>query len=455
MSETVLVSTAQNPLQRIFSRDALLFAFAVAVLPNILFLLAAPCYIAERLVSPMLYLAAGLGAIFVPRWLALCLFALAAAIDLALIIMMAFHLPLDVAMDSIQYMMSIDVTASLFYMALAGTVTATTLAAAFFVSARRERLRLASPVPAAVMAGLITWADWTYTFPYFQKPEIPFDSALDQSGLNAPAVLAQRKNLLVVMVEGLGAYSNPKHRELFKEALRKGLPKGRFALEDGATHYRGSTTGAASRELCGQWGDYLTYLGTGQHECLPRKLARSGYETISFHGFTHQMFKRDRWYPEIGFAELNFAEDLLDKNASRLKERCGSVFVGLCDTQLAPIVGERLTQDPGKAKLVYWLTLNTHIPYVAKSPSGLGCGSGQAAIENRTVCELTDLWLDVFGSINQIAARKDLPPTDILVVGDHHTPLWERDAKSHFVLGKVDWYLLRDQRKNLLPSSGS
>ena len=59
------------------------------------------------------------------------------------------------------------------------------------------------------------------------------------------------------------------------------------------------------------------------------------------------------------------------------------------------------------------------------------------------VCELTELWGEIFDKVAAIAADPSLPATDILVVGDHHTPLWERSAKKRFTLGKVDWYLLR------------
>ncbi len=114
----------------------------------------------------------------------------------------------------------------------------------------------------------------------------------------------------------------------------------------------------------------------------------------------------------------------------------------------ADVVRDRLLQKDGKPKMVYWLTLNSHLPYVSKRNGPLRCGRQSAQIANKIVCELSELWLDVFAQVNQIAASRSLPPTDILVVGDHHTPLWERDAASHFSLQKVDWFLLRDQRKS-------
>ena len=86
------------------------------------------------------------------------------------------------------------------------------------------------------------------------------------------------------------------------------------------------------------------------------------------------------------------------------------------------------------------------MPFVAKEKPTLACRSAAASIANGTVCELTELWADVFDSVATIMADPRLPPTDILVVGDHHTPLWERAAKDRFTLGAVDWYFLRSDR---------
>ena len=106
-----------------------------------------------------------------------------------------------------------------------------------------------------------------------------------------------------------------------------------------------------------------------------------------------------------------------------------------------------MTDGKGNPKFIYWLTLNTHIPYVKAENGSLRCNLSNAVIRNDTVCELTELWLGVMEKVNEIAADPNLPPTDILVVGDHHTPLWERAAKDQFILNKVDWYLLRDNRE--------
>ncbi|MCP5080517.1 MAG: hypothetical protein GY948_02350 [Alphaproteobacteria bacterium] len=429
------------------ARSSVFMAFAVALLPNIAFLAVSPWYMAARPVAPLTYILAGIVALFAPRWLGWAAFILAAAFDLMVIIMHAFHMPFAVALDSMRFMSSLDLTASLLYISISLVVIASSATAAWIVVKHRKSFRTASCLPALTIAAAITWGDWTFTYPYAAKSAPAFSSAMKQTGLNPEAIVAGRKNLLVVMVEGLGAIAKPEMRALFENALSANLPEGRYRLTTGVSPYAGSTTGATSRELCGQWGSYLTYLGKGKFRCLPRRLAEQGYETIAYHGRPFHMFQRDLWYPSIGFTELNFLDQLVKDHEHQLTGRCGTVFTGLCDVEVAHVVRDRLLQNNGKPKMVYWLTLNSHIPYAPKRNGALRCGTAGAEIANKTACELSEFWLDVFAQVNRIAAAPSLPPTDILVVGDHHTPLWEREANNHFILQKVDWFLLRDQRK--------
>ncbi|MEH6807795.1 MAG: sulfatase-like hydrolase/transferase [Hyphomonas oceanitis] len=428
----------------LFSRNALLFALFAVVIPNVLFLLVAPFYIASRLISPLLFLAAGIAGLFLPARLTFILFLLAALIDLTLMVMMAFHLPFDVALDSLKYSASINPAKSALYVCIVLVVTATSALSAWLISRNRAALRQASLVPALLLAAALSGADLAWTQPYFNKPDVPFQSARKMSGLSADAIIGEHANLLIVVVEGMGAYADPEARQLLTSVLTKNLPEGRFSVEDGQTYYSGSTTGAASRELCDRWGDYIDYLtGAPTDNCLPNQLGAAGYDTIAFHGFTMDMFQRDKWYPRIGFQKMEFMDQLEVEQPEHFVQRCGSVFNGLCDADVGKAVHARLKTEPDTPKFIYWLTLNSHIPYVDSPEDTMGCRSDTPKIRNKTVCELTNLWAIVFEEVNEIASDPDLANTDILIVGDHHTPLWERAAKDDFVLGKVDWILLR------------
>ena len=435
---------ASDKIYAMFSRNSLLFALFAVVIPNFLFLLAAPFYIASRLISPFLFLAAGIAGLFLPARMTFLLFLIAAVIDLTLMVMMAFHLPFDVAMDSLKYAASINPTASLLYVCIVLIVTATSALSAYLISRNRTKLREASLVPALLLAAGLSGADLVWTQPYFTKPDVAFDSARVQIGMSAEAIIGDRANLLIVMVEGMGAFADPEEREQLKSVLTESLPEGRYRIEDGQTHYSGSTTGAAARELCNRWGDYIDYLtGAPTNNCLPNQLALAGYDTIAFHGFGMDMFHRDKWYPDIGFRKMEFLDQLQIEQPESFVERCGSVFNGLCDADVGKAVHAALKAEPDTPKFVYWLTLNSHIPYVKTNEDAMACRSAAPKIRNKTVCELSNLWSVVFEQVNRIAADPELAATDILIVGDHHTPLWERAAKDDFVLGKVDWILLR------------
>ena len=434
-----LSHNAQKPL---FTRASMLFALYAVVIPNIIYLVATPFYLAERAVSPGLFLVAGIAALLVPSWLAITLFLITMMIDLAFMAMVAFNMPFEVALDSVRYLATIDLRSSAFYALLGTAATTTTLTSAILIIRNRNMLRRASLFPAILLVALLMMINLVWTRPYYALPERPFESAMTQTGMTADGLTANRRNLLVVMVEGLGAFKDGDERNLLKNTLVRGLPAGRYAVEDGTTYYNGSTTGAASRELCGRWGSYLDYLGNGSFDCLPRRLAKHGYETIAYHAFDSFLFERSDWYPRIGFTELNFKADLKERFADSLDRQCGSVFPGLCDSQVGKLVHQRLIEETSKPKFVYWLTLNSHIPFVKSPDDPLQCRS-KPLIFDETVCELSNLWHQVFEQVNTIASYPELPPTDILVVGDHHTPLWKRAAKNHFVPERVDWYLLR------------
>lgn len=429
---------------RLFDRAAIRLMLIAGLVPNGIFLVAMPFFIAQRLIAPLLYLLATAAALFLPPFCAYLLFLLVAAIDLGLIISIAFHLPLHTALDSVRFLSTIDVTASTFYVTTVTLTFTMPLLAALLLNRHREEIRFASPIPVALLAFALVGAELHFNLPYAAKAEPEFDSAMTQNGLAADAIAARGNNLLVVLVEGLGAIANANEKALLSAELERAAASGNYTLTHGTTRYSGSTTAAESRELCGRWGDHLDYIHeNGPFDCLPRQLAEHGYATTAYHGYTSAMFARNIWYPKIGFEDLHFADELARDVPMLVPNRCGSVFEGLCDTEVAHAVRARLLAADKRPKLVYWLTLNSHVPFVAKPDGQLRCGTEEAAIANRTTCELTELWGDVFKSVASIATDPELPPTDILVVGDHHTPLWERDAKKRFILGSVDWYFLR------------
>ena len=180
-------------------------------------------------------MAVGLLSLALPVWLGITLFLLVATIDLGLIIMFAFHLPINVAIDSIRYTTTIDFGASVFYITVVTALLFTTLSSFYLIKRNRFRFRAASPIPAVIIAMSLSYHDWTNTYPYFVQPGGDFDSARIQSRLGDEEIVRQGKNLLIVMVEGLGAYADENHRILFDEKLTANLPEKPFTHSPGET----------------------------------------------------------------------------------------------------------------------------------------------------------------------------------------------------------------------------
>ncbi|API58567.1 hypothetical protein BSL82_03940 [Tardibacter chloracetimidivorans] len=432
-----------------FSVASLQLALVIGILPNIMFLVVMPFFIASRLASPLLYAMAGLLALLLPRWATFPLLFAAAVSDLMLIVVGAFHLKLTSAIKSISYLSTLNPTASFFYLAFAAALLATAGLIGGLLLRYRSQFRAASPTPAAIIACLFALLDLTANFPYVRASAegLGFQSAVNQAGLSADIVARRGHNLFIVVIEGMGAFAAENDREIVAGSLKTIAARYPYEFQHGTSFYNGSTTDAESRELCGKRGDFRTYLPDGHYPCLPRQLSQLGYRTISYHGFSSAMFERQRWYPNIGFKEMNFEEELLAQHATLLPSRCGSVFPGLCDSEMAEVIRRELIAPSNTPKMVYWLTLNSHIPYVPKANGSLDCTGDRPKIDEKTVCELAEYWKEVMDAVAGIASDPALPPTDILIVGDHHTPLWNRRAKNKFVLNKVDWFLLRSTER--------
>jgi hypothetical protein len=427
--------------------DAALAALIFVILPNLLFVLISPWFMIRRVLSPLVYVFAAILAVLLPRPFALVAFAAASAVDAFFIVWLIFDMPVETTLTSIWYFTDIDVTASALYRAAIAYFLA--MPVLMFVLTRRYKVRLrrATLVPTALLAFAAGAFDYATNG---MKPIAypPFESAMSQNGLTAPAIANRGHDLLVVIVEGLGAYRYPEEREILAGRLRDAAGRYRFAT--GTSNYHGSTTGAEAREFCGEWKTYIDYLGGVDHPCLPAQLVAAGYASASYHASYGALFSRPLWYPALGFQKLNFREDIERERPQAITRACGSVFPGMCDGDIGTIVHQDLLAGGDKPRLLYWLTLNSHIPYAARADAPLKCRTSAPAIPSLAPCELTEIWMEVFDKVAEIATDPNVRPVDILVVGDHNTPMWSRDAFRHFVNGKVDWYYLEDRRSAAL-----
>ena len=145
--------------------------------------------------------------------------------------------------------------------------------------------------------------------------------------------------------------------------------------------------------------------------------ARAASETriLAVHAFSYRMYERNEWYPVIGFDKELFGEELV-KSTRRL---CGNAFTGVCDADLPPII-VRESAFSKKPKFIYWLTLNTHVPVTPNQAlTDFRCEDDAGIFQHMRVCEMAELWHDVFASVSKLALDPSIGPAEILVVGDH------------------------------------
>ena len=277
---------------------------------------------------------------------------------------------------------------------------------------------------------------------YARAPEAgaPFDSAGTNSGF--AAVTDGSRNLMIIMVESLGKpVGNDAMSDLLFARYNDPSVTSRFELSTGENTYYNSTTAGEIRELCGRWGDYYEVTDAPDDSCLPARLAKAGYETKAYHSFTGAFFDRTEWYPNIGFQQQQFAEDLFKRGT----RECGGVFPGVCDRDVPALLAKDL-KAADKPQFVYWLTVNSHLPV----PPGMNLEvdrceriSPALAEDYPMICRQFALWDQLDSAIIKEITASDFPATDILIVGDHMPPYYDRHHRSQFAPDRVPWLLLK------------
>ena len=275
-----------------------------------------------------------------------------------------------------------------------------------------------------------------------------FTSAAAATGHETPP--ADRRNLVIVLVEALGRPVSPAASALFEADWDRPEWRSRYDVRTGTVPYFGSTTSGEMRELCSRWKlDESRPFTHG--ECLPERYRAAGYETTAMHGFAGEMFHRTGWWPKAGFTHFAFRDDLERAGA----HRCGGVFPGACDVDVPAQIATRLKQA-SKPQLVYWVTLNSHLPVVEDASLGTAnCmfGGEALAAESPLLCPLFAVHHRLADAITRMAMDPTLPPTDFLIVGDHMPPFFAREARMRFDPHRVPWILLHSRARVAAPAA--
>lgn len=424
------------------------WALCWVVLPNLPFaamwLVGGPPRVIEIFATGMI----GLIIRRAPIWVQFPTFLALLAASVMFFISALFSLSIKSMFYSMRFVVELKPSASFEYVVVALSLLVT-VALAFKLLRRPQDFEKPLHIIAAgallfAVCGVDIWASAGTRGSYRGVPSAdePFSSAATQTRFDALA--SDGNHLVIVMVEAWGLPRDPAMRAKLMRRWREADIGRVYDVRFGSTPFWGSTTYGEMRELCGRWADYHALIEARDPSCLPARLAAQGYRTTAIHGFDESFFRRTSWYPHIGFQQMAFREDLLGRGA----ERCGGVFPGACDRDVPALIGERL-KGAREKQFVYWLTLNAHIPVpVSEQLRTKECERFDPVLarDHAMICRLFSLWSDTHQGLAKMLTDPDLPPTDVLIVGDHAPPFFDRSQRTQFDAGRVPWVLLKHRK---------
>jgi hypothetical protein len=270
-------------------------------------------------------------------------------------------------------------------------------------------------------------------------PGALFTSAAQASGIESLAT--GNRHIVMIMVEAMGLPQDPKIRRELVNIWARPEVRAHYEVVTGDTLFYGSTTGGEMRELCGRWGDYFEVLDRKDTRCLPTRLAAKGYGTQAWHSFTGNFFERNRWYPNIGFREMRFGDRIVKDGAGV----CPGVFAGACDRDVPSQIAAALKHASGP-QFLYWLTVNSHLPVIRNEAlQTIDCARFDSALNDRypMTCRLFSLYDQTGRALAKEITAADFPDADILIVGDHLPPFFDRHHRQAFAPDLVPWILLK------------
>lgn len=362
-----------------------------------------------------------------------------------------FNLTILSLVFTFQFASELSPSASVEYVACGVAVVATFLLAWWLLRRPTTLVRPTRMIAAAALTLIAASADVAMSQgargSYKRTPEAGayFTSAVQKSGLERFAT--GDRHLVVIMVEAMGLPSDRALRRQLVDLWARPAVRARYSVTEGNSLFYGSTTNGEMRELCGRWAEYAEVMERRDAGCLPARLRARGYQTQALHSFNGTFFERSVWYPNIGFQSTRFAPELVQAGA----ERCPGVFVGACDRDVPSQLAKTL-KSARQPQFLYWLTVNSHLPVVeSEALHTEECASfdSKLAAEFPMTCRLMKLYDETGRSLAGEITADDFPDADILIVGDHIPPFFDRYHRDQFEPDRVPWILLRP--KNAAP----
>ena len=253
-------------------------------------------------------------------------------------------------------------------------------------------------------------------------------------------------NQMLIVVESWGELKDAKLQNELNAWIAKKFESKGYKVSTGKSRYYGSTVAAGLREMTNTKGDYVYYLNHKSAETPFRSIfdekKLQGYETFGFHPYTGRMFLRSIWWKNLGIQHLFFRDQYLIENISIKEEDLGeaSYFPSVKDQIFFDYVLNKTKNAP--KKFVYFLTLNSHIPYktVGKyhDPTNL-FDISKMEISDQARSQL----IHIKNLLEYFSQKIESNEWDkILIVGDHMPPFLTLQDRAFYEDGKVPYLLI-------------
>jgi phosphoglycerol transferase MdoB-like AlkP superfamily enzyme len=272
--------------------------------------------------------------------------------------------------------------------------------------------------------------------------------AVSSAGLTAGKKSAGMPNLVIVLVESWGLAIDSSVRDSLVRPYSNPSLLAQYKVQQGTVPFYGPTVSGEARELCGnKMGFHLIVSSTQKLQgCLPDQLASLGYHSLALHGMDGHFFDRLTWYRHIGFQEQWFRDQFRQGGLPD----CAGAFVGTCDASIAEWIGQRLAINGTNPDLVYWVTLNSHLPVPLPSQlaNGVPCSLTPNLSQQPALCSWYQLIANVHNSVSKLAMTKLARPTNFVIVGDHAPPFSDLSLRNQFSDAVVPYVLLIPRQDN-------
>jgi len=280
----------------------------------------------------------------------------------------------------------------------------------------------------------------------YNDKSIPTALSKSEESATQHNLLADNSNKqLLVIMESWGLPNDSSFHAMFQKTISSLANQRQFKPYWGQTRFSGSTTAAEMRELVSAKGSYKYFFNLQSAESnFPSvfdKKKKAGYETYGFHSFTGKMFARGNWWYNIGLEHIFFMDDILAANIVNNNQLdAGTPFPSIKDEQMFDYMVQQTKGS--KRKFVYFLTVNTHLPFtqnIGNLPGELFSEIAAMPVSAEAKNQMKKVAIELIYFINAV---KPEDWDDLLFVGDHIPPYLRDADRKYFNAAFVPYLFL-------------